>query len=139
MNLNFYCCQKCGKIIAIVKNSFSHTFCCHEPMKQLIVQDENKLLDMNDSAETGNVHKNIVPIINIKGKTVSVTLGSKISNHKQISKSQKLDWILIQSGVLNRRSKTVSFPQLELQSNLSEEVDFAVMSGERVEASFSLG
>ena len=83
MNLKLFYCQHCGKIIAIVKNSCSKTMCCEHPMLQLHVNASHNLLEDNSTNFSTN-SKHCVPIISVKGKTISVTLGSKISNPKQI-------------------------------------------------------
>lgn len=137
MNLNLFYCQHCGKIIAIVKNSCAQTICCEDPMIKLHVNTSQNLLENNSTKN--NPQRNLnVPIISVKGKTISVTLGSKISNPKQISPSKQLDWILIQSGIVNSRLKNPAFSQISTPQDFSSELDFAVMSGERVEADFSL-
>ena len=137
MNLNLFYCQNCGKIIAMIKNSCSQTICCKRPMTQLHLNNSQNLLE-NDSTKFATGAKKIVPIINVKGKMISVTLGSKISNPKQISTSKQLDWILIQSGILNNSLKNPAKFQISPPQDFSSELDFAVMSGERVEADFSL-
>ena len=126
-----------GKIIAIVKNSCSKTMCCEHPMLQLHVNASHNLLEDNSTNFSTN-SKHCVPIISVKGKTISVTLGSKISNPEQISPSKQLDWILIQSGIVNSRLKNPAFSQISTPQDFSSELDFAVMSGERIEADFSL-
>ena len=82
MNLKLFYCQHCGKIIAIVKNSCSKTMCCEHPMLQLHVNASHNLLEDNSTNFSTN-SKHCVPIISVKGKTISVTLGSKISTQKQ--------------------------------------------------------
>ena len=50
MELKFYYCKHCGKVIVIVKNTPVPTICCGEPMAELVpgVTDEvwNILLEM---------------------------------------------------------------------------------------------
>ena len=137
MNLKLFYCQHCGKIIAIVKNSCSKTMCCEHPMLQLHVNASHNLLEDNSTNFSTN-SKHCVPIISVKGKTISVTLGSKISNPKQISPSKQLDWILIQSGIVHSRLKNHVFSQISTPQDFSSELDFAAMPGERVEADLSL-
>ena len=137
MNLDLFYCQNCGKIIAVVKNSNSPTICCSNQMKQLHSTPSENLLE-HDSKRFNETINHTVPIINIKGRTISVTLGSKLSNNKKISPSHQLDWILIQSGILNNTQKNPAFSQVSTPQNLSSEFDFAVMSGERFDAEFSL-
>lgn len=137
MNLDLFYCQHCGKIIAIVKNSNSPTICCSNQMKQLHSTLSENLLE-HDSKSFNETINHTVPIIKIKGRTISVTLGSKLSNNKKISPSHQLDWILIQSGILNNTQKNPAFSQVSIPQNLSNEFDFAVMSGERFDAEFSL-
>ena len=137
MNLNLFYCQNCGKIIAIVKDSCTQTICCQHPMTQLHVNTSQNLLE-NSCTKFNKTVKHNVPIISVKGKMISVTLGSKLSKSKQISSSKQLDWVLIQSGILNDRLKNPAFSQITAPQDFSNELDFAVMSGERVEADYSL-
>ena len=122
MNLNLFYCQNCGKIIAIVKDSCTQTICCQHPMTQLHVNTSQNLIE-NSFTKFNKTVKHNVPIISVKGKMISVTLGSKL---------------LIQSGILNDRLKNPAFSQITAPQDFSNELDFAVMSGERVEAEFSL-
>ncbi len=106
-------------------------------MTQLHVNTSQNLLE-NSFTKFNKTVKHNVPIISVKGKMISVTLGSKLSKSKQISSSKQLDWVLIQSGILNDRLKNPAFSQITAPQDFSNELDFAVMSGERVEAEFSL-
>lgn len=135
MDLKFLYCENCGKIIAIVKEGFPSTVCCQSPMKLLSVQNDKHLLHFSKNRISRN---DSIPIITVKGKTVSVTLGSKISKEKQISLSKQIDWILIQSGIVPCHNNLPVFSKMEIEKRKNQDLDFAVLSGERLEAEFCL-
>ena len=64
MELKFYYCKYCGKIIAIVRDGGTPTICCGEAMSELI-----------PSQSDGSLEKH-VPVIKVKGNHVSVTVGT---------------------------------------------------------------
>lgn len=116
MKLKFYYCSHCGKIFSMVKDSGTPTLCCGEIVQELIPEV---------SEEKANGH---IPVIKVMGSTVSVTVGSKV---QPTEVENYIEWILLQSGrsVQKKWLGTGSFPN----------VDFAVMTGEKVEASFDCG
>lgn len=113
MQLKFYYCKHCGKIIAIVKNSGTPTICCGEAMVELI-----------PGTTDGPVEKH-VPVIKVSGNTVSVTVGAKIHPSET---EHYIEWILLQTDK--------GIQQKWLDPGNSPNVDFAIMSGEKVEAAF---
>lgn len=66
-----------------------------------------------------------IPVIKITGNTVSVTVGSKI--HPSAAEHY-IEWILLQTDQ--------GVQQKWLAPGNSPQVDFAVMTGERVEAAY---
>ncbi|MBQ0052020.1 MAG: desulfoferrodoxin [Treponema sp.] len=113
MQLKFYYCRHCGKIIAIVKDSSVPTICCGEEMVELI-----------PGVSDGNAEKH-VPVIKVMGNTVTVTVGSKIHPSEE---SHYIEWILLQTdrGIQQKWLRPGNAPQ----------ADFAIMTGERVEAAY---
>lgn len=82
MQLKFYFCRHCGKIVAIVKDSGTPTVCCGEEMQALV-----------PGTSDGASEKHI-PVIKVSGNTVSVTVGSKL--HPSESEHY-IEWILLQT------------------------------------------
>ena len=113
MQLKFYYCKHCGKIIAIVKNSGTPTICCGEAMVELI------------AGTTDGPAEKHVPVIKVSGNTVSVTVGAKIHPSET---EHYIEWILLQTDK--------GIQQKWLDPGNSPNVDFAIMSGEKVEAAF---
>lgn len=114
MQLKFYYCKHCGKIITIVKDAGTPTFCCGEEMIELV-----------PGTDDGAVAEKHVPIIKVSGDTVSVTVGSKIHPSEV---SHYIEWILLQTDK--------GIQQKWLKPGNSPNVDFAIMTGEKVEAAF---
>lgn len=80
MELKFYYCRHCGKIMVLVKDSGMPTICCGEEMKVL-----------EPSVSDGAVEKH-VPVINTDGNKVCVTVGSV--PHPSL-KDHYIEWILL--------------------------------------------
>ena len=64
MELKFYRCKVCGKIIAIVKDTGVPTICCGEEMEQIIPGTTDAAVEKH------------VPVITVNGNTVEVKVGS---------------------------------------------------------------
>lgn len=113
MQLKFYHCKICGKIIAIVKDTGTPTVCCGHPMEELVPGTKEGLEEKH------------VPVIKVNGNTVTVTVGSKL--HASDA-GHYIEWILLQTdrGIQQKWLKAGNAPQ----------VDFAVMTGERVQAAY---
>lgn len=113
MQLKFYYCKHCGKIIAMVKDAGTETICCGEEMSELL-----------PGTSDGDVEKH-VPVIKVSGNTVTVTVGSKLHPSEA---SHFIEWILLQTDK--------GIQQKWLKPGNSPNVDFAIMTGEKVEAAF---
>ncbi|MBQ0040198.1 MAG: desulfoferrodoxin [Treponema sp.] len=113
MQLKFYHCKLCGKIIAIVKDSGTPTVCCDHEMEELV-----------PGTEDGSAEKH-VPVIKVNGNTVTVTVGSKLHPSEA---GHYIEWILLQTdrGIQQKWLKAGNAPQ----------IDFAIMTGERVQAAY---
>ncbi len=113
MQLKFFVCRKCGKIIAIVKDSGVPTVCCDEAMEELV-----------PGVTDGALEKH-VPVIRVNGNTVTVTVGSKL--HPTLAEHY-IEWILLQTDR--------GIQQKWLGPGDKPEVDFAILMGERVQAAY---
>lgn len=119
MQLKFYFCKHCGKIITIVKDSGTPTICCNEEMQ---------LIEPGTSDGTAEKH---VPVIKISRNplfinTVTVSVGSKPHPSQA---DHYIEWILLQTdkGLQQKRLLPGSLPN----------IDFAVLKGERVKAAYA--
>ncbi len=113
MQLKFFVCRHCGKIIAIVKDSGVPTICCGEAMEELV-----------PGVTDGALEKH-VPVIRVNGNTVTVTVGSKL--HPTLAEHY-IEWILLQTDK--------GIQQKWLGPGDKPEVDFAILMGERVQAAY---
>lgn len=113
MQLKFYFCRHCGKIVAMVKDTQVPTICCGEEMRELIPGTSDGIAEKH------------VPVIKVTGNTVTVTVGSKIHPSET---EHYIEWILLQTDK--------GLQQKWLSPGNAPQVDFAVMTGERVEAAY---
>ena len=67
MELKFFYCKHCGKIIAIVKETETPTICCGEAMEVLL------------PATTDGAGEKHIPIIHVEGNLVTVTVGRTVA------------------------------------------------------------
>ena len=113
MQLKFYYCRHCGKIISIVKDSGVKTICCSEEMLELL------------PGTTDGVSEKHIPIIKISGNTVSVTVGSKLHPSET---AHYIEWILLQTdkGIQQKWLKPGDEPK----------ATFVLAEGEKVEAAY---
>lgn len=113
MELKFYYCKICGKIIAITKDGGTPTVCCGEIMSELI------------PCTTDGAFEKHVPIIKSEGENVSVIVGSEM--HPMI-KEHYIEWILLETnrGWYKRFLHPGEFPR----------ADFVIISGEKVVAAY---
>ena len=82
MDLKFYYCKHCGKVIAIVKNTPVPTICCGEAMAELVP-------GVTDAATEKHV-----PVIQIDGSVVTVSVG-QVAHPMQ--EEHYIEWILLQT------------------------------------------
>lgn len=80
MELKFYYCKHCGKVIAIVKNTPVPTICCGEAMAELVP-------GVTDAATEKHV-----PVIQIDGSVVTVSVG-QVAHPMQ--EEHYIEWILL--------------------------------------------
>lgn len=113
MELKFYYCKHCGKIIAVVKDPGTPTVCCGEAMSELI-----------PNTKDGNSEKH-VPIIKIFGNTATVTVSTSIHPSEP---NHYIQWIILQTnkGIQQKWLKPGDVPQSK----------FLLLDDEKVEAAY---
>ena len=96
MQLKFFYCPHCGKIISIVKDSGVETICCGQPMKPLI------------PGTTDGAKEKHLPVITADKQKITVTVGETL--HPSLPEHY-IEWILLQTDkgiqqkMLNPRDK----------------------------------
>ena len=88
MELKFYRCKICGKIIAIVKDTGVPTICCGQEMEQII-----------PGTTDASVEKH-VPVITVNGNEVEVKVGSV--DHPMAAEHY-IEWIALSTKQGNQR------------------------------------
>ena len=83
MDLKFYYCKNCGKIIAIVKDTKLPTICCGEAMLELVP-------GVTDAAAEKHV-----PVISVEGNVVTVSVGEV--SHPMLEEHY-IEWVLLQTN-----------------------------------------
>lgn len=113
MELKFYYCKHCGKVIAIVKNTPVPTICCGEAMVELVP-------GVTDAATEKHV-----PVIQIDGSVVTVSVG-QVAHPMQ--EEHYIEWILLQTdkGIQKKWLKPGDDPKAV----------FALSEGEKVIAAY---
>ena len=113
MELKFYYCKHCGKVIAIVKNTPVPTICCGEAMAELVPV-------VTDAATEKHV-----PVIQIDGSVVTVSVG-QVAHPMQ--EEHYIEWILLQTdkGIQKKWLKPGDDPKAV----------FALSEGEKVIAAY---
>ena len=81
--MKFYKCEKCGKIIAIVKEKSCDTFCCNEPMKELVPNTVDAATEKH------------VPTFVVEGNKVKVTVGSV---EHPMADVHYIEWIALETA-----------------------------------------
>lgn len=113
MELKFFFCKLCGKIVTIIKDSGTPTVCCGEAMTELL------------PGTTDAATEKHVPVIAANGNTVTVTVGSTL--HPMLEEHY-IEWIVLQTnlGIQKKCLKPGQEPKAE----------FALLPGEKVEAAY---
>lgn len=114
MNPNFYYCDICGKVIAVLEDTGVPTECCGQPMQELIPNDTD-----------GGADKH-VPVLTREGNTLHVRIGR--APHP-MTVDHSIRWI----GVCT----SDAFLYKELTPGSRPEADFCVGPDERVEAVYA--
>ena len=111
--MKFYQCEKCGKIVEMIKPSACPTKCCGEAMVEMTA-------NTSDGA-----HEKHVPVIEQNGNTVTVTVGS--AEHPMLE-AHYIEWIALETNQGSQR-KTLAPGQ-------KPQAVFALAEGESVTAAY---
>lgn len=114
MEQKFYICERCGNIIAKVKDSGVPVMCCGQPMKEIVP-------GTSDASQEKHV-----PVYEVEGNVVKVKVGSI---EHPMTKEHYIEWISIQTKNGNQR-KT-------LKPEDKPEASFALVDGDEIEAVFA--
>ncbi len=88
MEMKFYRCRICGKIVAMVNETPVPTICCGEPMQQLI------------PGTTDAAQEKHVPVVIREGNKVTVKIGSV---EHPMTPEHYIQWIALQTKNGNQR------------------------------------
>ena len=114
MEMKFYRCAKCGKIVALVKNSPCPTLCCGEEMKEIIPGTTDAAVEKH------------VPVYEVKDHLVCVTVGSVAH---PMEEKHYIEWISLQTKFGNQRKA--------LTPGQEPKACFALCEGDEVEAVYA--
>jgi len=114
MKQRFFICNKCGKIMALVKETNIPTMCCGQPMNELI-----------PSTTDASIEKH-VPVYTVKNNKIYVTVGSI---EHPMTPEHYIEWISIQTNKGNQRKI--------LTPNSNPEAVFALCEDESLEAVYA--
>ena len=82
MNLKFFRCKICGKIIIILKDPGTPTICCGEPRYELKAGTTDAAVEKH------------VPVVTLNGNTASVTVGSVTH---PMEEKHYIEWIVLET------------------------------------------
>ena len=114
MELKFYRCKVCGKIIAIVKDTGVPTICCGEEMEQIIPGTTDAAVEKH------------VPVVTVNGNTVEVKVGSV--DHPMLPEHY-IEWIALNTKQGNQRKA--------LKPGDAPKATFAIVEGDEVVAAYA--
>ena len=114
MELKFYRCKVCGKIIAIVKDTGVPTICCGEEMVEIIPGTTDAAVEKH------------VPVVTVNGNIVEVKVGSV--DHPMLAEHY-IEWIALSTKQGNQR-KT-------LKPGDAPKATFAIVDGDEVLAAYA--
>ena len=86
MVLKFYKCQKCGKVIAVLKGSPCDTMCCGEAMVELKANTTDAAVEKH------------VPVVQKNGNLVEVSVGSVTH---PMEEKHFIEWIALETKSLS--------------------------------------
>lgn len=109
MEMKFYKCKKCGKIIAMVKGSPCDTMCCGEAMVELKANTTDAAVEKH------------VPVVSKNGNIVTVSVGSVAH---PMEEKHFIEWIALETKNLNQRKA--------LNPGDEPKAEFALLDGDEV-------
>lgn len=100
MELKFYVCEICGKIIAMVKDTGVPTICCGQPMKEIIPGSVDAAVEKH------------VPVVSADGNMVTVEVGSV---PHPMAEEHYIEWITLctKEGIQRKVLKPGDEPKAE--------------------------
>lgn len=114
MKQQFFICEKCGNMIAMVKSSGVPVMCCGQKMTELI------------PGTSDGAHEKHVPVFTVEGNQVHVKVGEVA--HPMLD-AHYIEWISLQTKQGNQRK--------ELHPGEVPEACFALCEGDEVEAVYA--
>ena len=114
MKQQFFVCEKCGNMIAMVKSSGVPVMCCGQKMTELI------------PGTSDGAHEKHVPVFTVEGNQVHVTVGEV--EHPMLE-AHYIEWISLQTKQGNQRK--------ELHPGETPKACFALCEGDKVEAVYA--
>ncbi len=112
--MKFFKCAKCGKIVAIVKESACPTVCCGEDMKEIVANTV-------DAAQEKHV-----PVYTVNGNVVDVNVGSVAH---PMTEEHLIEWVMLETEQGNQRKP--------LKAGQEPKVSFAISAGDKVKAVYA--
>ena len=114
MEMKFYRCAHCGKIIAVVKESGVPVMCCGQKMQEIIPGTADASPEKH------------VPVYEVKDNIVTVTVGSAAH---PMAEEHYIEWVSLQTKGGNQRKA--------LKPGDEPKVRFAILEGDEVEAVYA--
>lgn len=114
MEMKFFQCSKCGKIVAVVKETGVPIFCCKLQMEEII------------PGTTDASNEKHVPVYKVEGNKVLVKVGSEV--HPMIPEHY-IEWVSLQTKLGNQRKA--------LKPGEEPKVCFSICEGDEVEAVYA--
>ena len=114
MKQQFFICEKCGNMIAMVKSSGVPVMCCGQKMTELI------------PGTSDGAHEKHVPVFTVEGNQVHVKVGEVA--HPMLD-AHYIEWISLKTKQGNQRK--------ELHPGEAPEACFALCEGDEVEAVYA--
>lgn len=109
MELKFYSCEICGKIIAMVKDTGVPTICCGQPMKEIVPGSVDAAAEKH------------VPVVCVDGNIVTVEVGSV---PHPMAEEHYIEWIVL--------STKEGMQRKELNPGDEPKAEFALTDGDEV-------
>ena len=114
MEMKFYRCAHCGKIIAVVKESGVPVMCCGQKMEEIVPGTTDAAVEKH------------VPVYEVKDNIVTVCVGSVAH---PMTEEHYIEWVSLQTKGGNQRKA--------LKPGDEPKVCFAVCEGDTVEAVYA--
>ena len=114
MEMKFYRCAHCGKIIAVVKESGVPVMCCGQKMQEIVPGTTDAAVEKH------------VPVYEVKDNVVTVTVGSVAH---PMTEEHYIEWVSLQTKGGNQRKA--------LKPGDAPQVRFAILDGDEVEAVYA--